>query len=107
MVWPRFVRALQGLVVALLSLTANIALFVFAVTSLALIPALGLGFAVFPAVTGGGPLAGRAPAPFRQVVGGRHPIAIPAVAAGRGDRHVAAVPVGRQRPGHLARPRTG
>jgi len=50
MIRPRFVRALQGLVIALFSLTANIALFALAVASLALIPVVGLGFAMFPAV---------------------------------------------------------
>ncbi|MFE9658057.1 histidine kinase [Micromonospora sp. NPDC006431] len=48
---PGAVAAVQGLAVALLSLTTNVALFVLSVVSLALIPAFGIGFALFPAVT--------------------------------------------------------
>ncbi|MFD2764272.1 sensor histidine kinase [Micromonospora eburnea] len=48
---PGAVAAVQGLAVALLSLTTNVALFVLSVVALALIPALGIGFALFPAVT--------------------------------------------------------
>ena len=49
--WPGLVSAVRGLAVAVLSLAANIVLFVLSVTSLALIPALGIGFAMFPMVT--------------------------------------------------------
>ncbi|MEU3452861.1 histidine kinase [Micromonospora sp. NPDC006766] len=48
---PGVLVAGQGLAVAALSLTTNLALFVLSVVSLALIPALGIGFALFPAVT--------------------------------------------------------
>ncbi|SCL45194.1 Signal transduction histidine kinase [Micromonospora citrea] len=48
---PGAVAAAQGLAVSLLCLTTNAALFVLSVVSLALIPALGIGFALFPAVT--------------------------------------------------------
>ncbi|SBT54898.1 sensor histidine kinase [Micromonospora narathiwatensis] len=48
---PGAVAAVQGLAVALLGLTANVALFVLSVVSLALIPVFGIGFALFPAVT--------------------------------------------------------
>ncbi|MER7889274.1 histidine kinase [Micromonospora sp. NPDC094482] len=48
---PGALAAGQGLAVALLSLTTNVALFALSVVSLALIPALGIGFALFPAVT--------------------------------------------------------
>lgn len=41
----------QGLVVAALTLVANTVLFALAVTALALIPAAGFGFAMFPLVT--------------------------------------------------------
>jgi hypothetical protein len=50
-VWPGLVSAARGLALALLSLTANVVLFVLSVTSLALIPVLGIGVAVFPVVT--------------------------------------------------------
>ncbi|MGN9779303.1 histidine kinase [Micromonospora sp. H33] len=48
---PGALAAVQGLAVALLSLTTNVVLFVLSVVSLALIPVLGIGFALFPAVT--------------------------------------------------------
>ncbi|MFI6262153.1 sensor histidine kinase [Micromonospora sp. NPDC051006] len=48
---PGALAAVQGLAVALLSLSTNVALFALSVVSLALIPALGIGFALFPAVT--------------------------------------------------------
>ncbi|MFR9778789.1 sensor histidine kinase [Micromonospora sp. MS34] len=48
---PGAVIAAQGLLIALLSLTTHVALFVLSVVSLALIPAFGVGFALFPAVT--------------------------------------------------------
>jgi signal transduction histidine kinase len=48
---PGAVAALLGLAVAVLSLATNVALFVLSVVSLALIPAFGIGFALFPAVT--------------------------------------------------------
>ncbi|MFJ8577222.1 sensor histidine kinase [Micromonospora sp. NPDC093277] len=48
---PGVVAAGQGLAVALLSLTTNVALFTLSVVALALIPAFGIGFALFPAVT--------------------------------------------------------
>jgi signal transduction histidine kinase len=50
-IWPGALAALQGLAVALLSLTTNIALFALSVVSLALIPVFGIGFALFPVVT--------------------------------------------------------
>ncbi len=48
---PGVVAAGQGLAVALLCLTTNVALFVLSVVSLVLIPVFGIGFALFPAVT--------------------------------------------------------
>ncbi|HEX5595766.1 MAG TPA: sensor histidine kinase [Micromonosporaceae bacterium] len=48
---PRVMAALQGLALAVLSLAVNVTLFVLSVTSLALIPALGIGLVLFPAVT--------------------------------------------------------
>ncbi|WP_307871712.1 histidine kinase [Micromonospora sp. U21] len=48
---PGALAAVQGLAVALLSLSTNVLLFALSVVSLALIPALGIGFALFPAVT--------------------------------------------------------
>lgn len=48
-VQPGALAAVQGLLVALLSLT-NAVLFVLTVVSLALIPVLGIGFALFPGV---------------------------------------------------------
>jgi signal transduction histidine kinase len=48
---PGALAAVQGLVVALLGLAVNPVLFVLSVVSLALIPAFGIGFALFPAVT--------------------------------------------------------
>jgi signal transduction histidine kinase len=48
---PGALAAVQGLAVSLISLTTNVALFVLSVVSLALIPAFGIGFALFPAVT--------------------------------------------------------
>ncbi|MGC5018179.1 sensor histidine kinase [Micromonospora sp. DT47] len=48
---PSATAAVQGLAVALLSLTTNIALFALSVLSLVLIPAFGIGFALFPMVT--------------------------------------------------------
>lgn len=48
---PGAVTVVQGLLVALLSLTTNVALFVLSLASLALIPLFGVGFAVFPVIT--------------------------------------------------------
>ncbi|SCG40032.1 sensor histidine kinase [Micromonospora inositola] len=48
---PGALAAVQGLAVALLSLTTNALLFALSVVSLALIPVFGIGFALFPAVT--------------------------------------------------------
>ncbi len=48
---PGAIAAGQGLAVALLCLTTNVALFVLSVVSLALIPVFGIGIALFPAVT--------------------------------------------------------
>ncbi|MEU5940293.1 histidine kinase [Micromonospora sp. NPDC047548] len=48
---PGAIAALQGLAVAVLSLTTNLALFALSLVSLALIPAFGIGFALFPMVT--------------------------------------------------------
>ena len=48
---PGALAALLGLAVAVLSLATNVALFALSVVSLALIPAFGIGFALFPAVT--------------------------------------------------------
>ncbi|SCF34790.1 Signal transduction histidine kinase [Micromonospora viridifaciens] len=48
---PGAIAAGQGLAVALLCLTTNVALFVLSVVSLALIPVFGIGFALFPVVT--------------------------------------------------------
>jgi signal transduction histidine kinase len=50
-IWPGALAALQGLAVALLSLTTNVALFALSVVSLALTPVFGIGFALFPVVT--------------------------------------------------------
>ncbi|WP_236648180.1 sensor histidine kinase [Micromonospora sicca] len=48
---PGALAAVQGLAVALLSLTTNALLFALSVVSLALIPVFGIGFALFPTVT--------------------------------------------------------
>lgn len=50
---PAGLAALHGLLVAVLSLTTHVALIALSVVSLALIPALGIGFALFPVVTAG------------------------------------------------------
>ncbi len=50
---PGVVTVAQGLLVALLSLGTHVALFVLSVVALALIPAFGVGFALFPVVTAG------------------------------------------------------
>jgi signal transduction histidine kinase len=49
--WPGVKAALAAPLVAGLALGVNLPLFVLSVVSLALIPVLGLGFALFPAVT--------------------------------------------------------
>ncbi|MGC4889412.1 histidine kinase [Micromonospora sp. DT227] len=49
---PAAVTAAQGLLTALLSLTTHVALFVLSLVALLLIPAFGVGFALFPVVTG-------------------------------------------------------
>ncbi|GIJ19787.1 sensor histidine kinase [Micromonospora lutea] len=48
---PGVLAAVQGIVVASLCLTLNVALFVLSVVSLALVPVLGIGIVLFPAVT--------------------------------------------------------
>jgi signal transduction histidine kinase len=48
---PAALAAVQGLAVALISLTTNVPLFALSVASLALIPVFGIGFALFPVVT--------------------------------------------------------
>ncbi|MGS2617197.1 histidine kinase [Micromonospora sp. LZ34] len=48
---PGAIAAVQGLALALLCLTTNVALFALSVVSLALIPVFGIGFALFPVVT--------------------------------------------------------
>ncbi|MEH1092666.1 sensor histidine kinase [Micromonospora sp. CPCC 205739] len=48
---PGATAALQGLAVAVLSLTTNLALFALSLVSLLLIPAFGIGFALFPMTT--------------------------------------------------------
>ncbi|GAA3762109.1 sensor domain-containing protein [Micromonospora maritima] len=50
---PGAVTAAQGLLIALLSLTTHVALFVLSLAALVLIPAFGVGFALFPVVTAG------------------------------------------------------
>lgn len=48
---PGAVTAAQGLLIALLSLTTHVALFVLSLVSLLLIPVFGVGFALFPVAT--------------------------------------------------------
>lgn len=48
---PGIVNAGRGLIVALLSVTANFVLFVLSVVSLVLVPVLGIGIATLPVVT--------------------------------------------------------
>ncbi|MCW3843681.1 histidine kinase [Micromonospora yasonensis] len=48
---PGAITVAQGLLIALLSLTTHVALFVLSVASLVLIPLLGVGFALFPLAT--------------------------------------------------------
>ncbi|SCG46645.1 sensor histidine kinase [Micromonospora humi] len=48
---PAAVTAARGLLIALLSLATHVALFVLSLVALALIPAFGVGFALFPVVT--------------------------------------------------------
>jgi signal transduction histidine kinase len=65
----------RGLAVALLSLSVNIALFVLFVVSLALIPALGIGFATLPVVARAN--RWRADLHRRLAAGSGVPIAVP------------------------------
>ena len=95
--------AARGLAVGLLALTLNPVLFVLSVVSLALIPVAGLGFAAFPVITA--VVRWRANLSRRLATWSGVPIAVPyrPVPTGRAVRHLAAIPVRGQRPGHLAR----
>lgn len=48
---PAVVTAVQGLLIALLALATHVALFVLSLAALVLIPAFGVGFALFPLTT--------------------------------------------------------
>jgi signal transduction histidine kinase len=71
---PGLLAAARGLAVGLLSVSTNVVLFVLSVVSLALIPALGIGFVVFPLVT----LAVRWRANLHRRFAGWSGVAIPA-----------------------------
>ena len=84
---PAALTALHGLLVAVLSLTTNIVLFVLSLVSLALIPAFGIGFAHLPGGTAGVRLATGLHRRMARLARVADPAAVPAGATRRAVRH--------------------